>query len=102
MKRGTIHVRNNGVLMPTMIGTVMTRRKQEIHIWKLWAIVTSIVSMSLLNLFIIRPKGVVSKKLMGERAMLPRIAPCRVLPALTLPIYKERAPATTNTPVNRP
>ena len=43
--------------------------------------VLSIVSMSLANLFIIRPRGVVSKKLMGARIVELIASRCRDLDA---------------------
>lgn len=102
MKRGKIVVKNNGVLIPTTIGTVITRSKEDNQEWILLRSVTSIVSTSLLNLFKMRPNGVVSKKFMGERTILLKIEACSLLEALTLPKYNDTAPATKNTPANKP
>lgn len=92
-------VRNSGVLMPTIIGTVITRNKHCSHIWKLWAIMSSIVLISLLKRFIIRPMGVVSKKDMGECAMFRKMPACNWRPARTFPMYSASEAPTMNIPV---
>ena len=92
-------VRNSGVLIPTITGTVTTLNKHCSHIRKLCAIMSSMVLISLLNRFIIRPTGVVSKKYIGERAMFPKMPACNWRPARTFPMYSVSEAPTMNIPV---
>lgn len=67
MDMGTMAIINNGVPMEMTIMAAVTTRKHKNQFLNISGTTTSMASTSLENLFIIRPSGVVSKKLIGER-----------------------------------
>lgn len=54
--------------------------------------------MSLLNRFMMRPAGVVSKKAIGDRAMFCKMPACNARPARTFPMYSESEAPTMKIP----
>jgi len=74
-------IKNQGMMIaintnePTMFANVIKNIRIES------ATVLSMVSMSLANLFMIRPRGVVSKKLIGARMVVLIALRCRDLDA---------------------
>lgn len=75
MPIGIIMGRNNGVDIPTIIGTDITVSRALNQVLKLFAMILSNTSTSLPNLFRTRPAGVVSKKAMGDDKILRRSNP---------------------------
>ena len=80
------------------IGTQITPRKHIIVPRIIKAKTLSKTSTSLPNRFRIRPLGVVSKKLIGERIMLYKIPKWRFLAALRTPLYRDMEAAIVKTP----
>lgn len=91
---------NIGVLYAITTGTEIHLNKQPSHEWKLLAIMLSTTSTSLLNRFKTLPTGVVSKKIIGEAMIFLIKVACKMRPALTLPKYRPKLPATVNKPEN--
>lgn len=65
-------------------------------------IVTSTMSMSLENLFKIRPKGVVSKNDIGERRMRESMVACNLVAAFNVPTEIRTVPTMMKVACNRP
>ena len=69
---GTMIIKKVGVVIQMTITVAMTVQNEAIKSENDRGSISSTVSMSLENLLRIRPRGVVSKKDMGERRMLER------------------------------
>ena len=69
MIRGTITARKTGETTTMTIMVLMTEKNVDRKLSSDWGIISSMVSMSFEKRFRIRPRGVVSKKDMGDRRM---------------------------------
>lgn len=106
--------KNQGVATPIMMMVVTTCKKHvsqplktknqfklrmSSFLWLAYRIVPGIVvsttSMSLLNLLTIRPKGVVSKNIIGERNILYSKFLCSVTAASRVPFASANDPTQT-------
>ena len=81
MATGTTTIKKVGVAMMIAMSVIMMPKKQLRRAENEGGRVASTMLMSLENLLRMRPRGVVSKKDMGERRMLERIRLCRPLEA---------------------
>ena len=101
MPRGRMTAMNIGVLKLMTNRVAKTLRVHLVQTSRFDGIIVSMMSMSLANLLIIRPIGVLSKKDIGARRPFSRIPRCRFREACNAPCAMINAASNTATPATR-